>query len=170
MHMRAAEAGVVGTSAIVGGNPPHAVGYALADKMLGRDNVSVTFFGDGAAQNGRLLRGDEHRRRTGRAGDLLHREQSLRRLDADRRDHPRDAPDLARRDARHSGDRGRWHGCRGRSPRHGRGPQHHRGEREGRSSSRPCSTAISTSPAAGSAATSATAARRKRITGARAIP
>ncbi len=52
MHMRYAGAGVVGTSAIVGGNPPHAVGYALADKMLGRDQVSVTFFGDGAAQNG----------------------------------------------------------------------------------------------------------------------
>lgn len=52
MHMRSAEAGVVGTSAIVGGNPPQAVGYALADKMLGRDTVSVTFFGDGAAQNG----------------------------------------------------------------------------------------------------------------------
>lgn len=52
MHMRNADAGVVGTSAIVGGNPPHAVGYALADKILGRDNVSVAFFGDGAAQNG----------------------------------------------------------------------------------------------------------------------
>ncbi|MCO5731498.1 thiamine pyrophosphate-dependent enzyme [Rhizobium sp. SSA_523] len=52
MHMRFAEAGVVGTSAIVGGNPPHAVGYALADKMLGRSAISVAFFGDGAAQNG----------------------------------------------------------------------------------------------------------------------
>lgn len=52
MHMRHADAGVVGTSAIVGGNPPHAAGYALADKILGRDQVSVTFFGDGAAQNG----------------------------------------------------------------------------------------------------------------------
>lgn len=52
MHVRAAEAGVVGSSAIVGGNPAHAVGYALADRMLGRDHVSVTFFGDGAAQSG----------------------------------------------------------------------------------------------------------------------
>jgi 2-oxoisovalerate dehydrogenase E1 component len=52
MHMRNAAAGIMGTSAIVGGNPPHAVGYALADKMLGRDQVSVAFFGDGAAQNG----------------------------------------------------------------------------------------------------------------------
>jgi 2-oxoisovalerate dehydrogenase E1 component len=52
MHMRHAEAGIMGSSAIVGGNPPHAVGYALADKMLGRKKVSVTFFGDGAAQAG----------------------------------------------------------------------------------------------------------------------
>ncbi|RFC68918.1 MULTISPECIES: alpha-ketoacid dehydrogenase subunit alpha/beta [Mesorhizobium] len=52
MHMRANEAGVVGSSAIVGGNPPHAVGYALADKLLGRDAISVTFFGDGATQAG----------------------------------------------------------------------------------------------------------------------
>lgn len=52
MHMRYAEAGVMGTSAIVGGNPPHAAGYALADKVLGRDRVSVAFFGDGATQNG----------------------------------------------------------------------------------------------------------------------
>lgn len=52
MHMRFAEAGVMGTSAIVGGNPPQATGYALADKVLGRDRVSVAFFGDGATQNG----------------------------------------------------------------------------------------------------------------------
>ncbi|WP_339757115.1 thiamine pyrophosphate-dependent enzyme [uncultured Hoeflea sp.] len=52
MHMRHAKAGIVGTSAIIGGNPPHAVGYALADRMLGRDAISVTFFGDGAALAG----------------------------------------------------------------------------------------------------------------------
>ena len=52
MHVRADAAGVVGSSAIVGGNPPHAVGYALADKLLGRDQVSVAFFGDGATQAG----------------------------------------------------------------------------------------------------------------------
>jgi 2-oxoisovalerate dehydrogenase E1 component len=52
MHMRHAPAGIVGTSAIIGGNPPHAVGYALADRMLGRDAISVTFFGDGATLAG----------------------------------------------------------------------------------------------------------------------
>lgn len=52
MHMRRDEAGVLGTNAIVGGNPPQATGYALADKMLATGNITVTFFGDGAMQNG----------------------------------------------------------------------------------------------------------------------
>ncbi|WP_442579989.1 dehydrogenase E1 component subunit alpha/beta [Mesorhizobium sp. ASY16-5R] len=52
MHMRDAESGVSGTSAIVGGNIPHAAGYALADKVLGRDGISVSFFGDGASLQG----------------------------------------------------------------------------------------------------------------------
>jgi 2-oxoisovalerate dehydrogenase E1 component len=52
MHMRDAASGVAGTSAIVGGNIPHAVGYALADRVLGRDGISVTFFGDGASLQG----------------------------------------------------------------------------------------------------------------------
>lgn len=52
MHMRHSASGIVGTSAIIGGNPPHAVGYALADQILGRDAISVTFFGDGATLAG----------------------------------------------------------------------------------------------------------------------
>ncbi len=52
MHLRYPEAGILGSNAIVGGNPPHAVGYAFADKMQGNDNISVAFFGDGAMQNG----------------------------------------------------------------------------------------------------------------------
>lgn len=52
MHLRCPEAGILGSNAIVGGNPPHAVGYALADKLRGRDDISVAFFGDGAMQNG----------------------------------------------------------------------------------------------------------------------
>ncbi|WP_419899038.1 alpha-ketoacid dehydrogenase subunit alpha/beta [Roseomonas sp. USHLN139] len=55
MHMRWAEAGIVGTSAIIGGNLPHAVGYALADKVLGRDQVSVAFFGDGTLMAGQSM-------------------------------------------------------------------------------------------------------------------
>lgn len=52
MHLRYPEAGILGSNAIVGGNPPHAVGYAFADKMRGEDHVSAAFFGDGAMQNG----------------------------------------------------------------------------------------------------------------------
>lgn len=52
MHLKWDDCGVLGSNAIVGGNPPHAVGYALADKLLKRDSVSVSFFGDGAMQNG----------------------------------------------------------------------------------------------------------------------
>lgn len=52
MHLRYAEAGILGSNAIVGGNPSHAVGYAFADKMRGQDDISVTFFGDGAMQSG----------------------------------------------------------------------------------------------------------------------
>ncbi len=52
MHLRLPEAGVLGSNAIVGGNIPHAAGYALANKFLGRDAVSVAFFGDGAMMMG----------------------------------------------------------------------------------------------------------------------
>ena len=52
MHMRHGEGGIPGTSAIIGGNLPHAAGYALADKILGRDHVSVAFFGDGTLMAG----------------------------------------------------------------------------------------------------------------------
>tara|TARA_Y100001970_G_scaffold294368_1_gene451853 strand:+ start:39979 stop:42183 length:2205 start_codon:yes stop_codon:yes gene_type:complete len=52
MHMRWDEAGVLGTNAIVGGNPPQAVGYALAEKLRNSNQLTVTFFGDGSMQNG----------------------------------------------------------------------------------------------------------------------
>ena len=52
MHLRCVDAGVMGASAIVAGQVPHAAGYALADKMRGADRISVTFFGDGGMQNG----------------------------------------------------------------------------------------------------------------------
>ncbi|TPG59865.1 MFS transporter [Roseomonas nepalensis] len=55
MHMRHAASGIVGSSAIIGGNVPHAAGYALADKVLGRDHLSVAFFGDGTLMAGQTL-------------------------------------------------------------------------------------------------------------------
>jgi 2-oxoisovalerate dehydrogenase E1 component len=52
MHLKWDECGVFGSNAIVGGNPPHAVGYAMAEKLRATDNIAVTFFGDGAMQMG----------------------------------------------------------------------------------------------------------------------
>ena len=52
MHLKWNECGVLGSNAIVGGNPPHAVGYAFAEKLRRTNNIAVTFFGDGALQSG----------------------------------------------------------------------------------------------------------------------
>ena len=52
MHLKWDACGALGSNAIVGSNPPHAVGYAMAEKMLGTNNIAVSFFGDGALQNG----------------------------------------------------------------------------------------------------------------------
>ncbi len=52
MHLVDVENGILGTSAIVGGGIPHAVGAALASRLKGEDRVSVVFFGDGAVDQG----------------------------------------------------------------------------------------------------------------------
>jgi 2-oxoisovalerate dehydrogenase E1 component len=52
MHMKFDAAGIPGTSAIIGGNLPHAAGYGLAAKLLGTGNIAVSFFGDGTLMAG----------------------------------------------------------------------------------------------------------------------
>lgn len=52
MHLQDTEQGFMGSSAIVGATVPLAVGSAWADKLLGRDNVTVVFFGDGCMEEG----------------------------------------------------------------------------------------------------------------------
>jgi TPP-dependent pyruvate/acetoin dehydrogenase alpha subunit len=52
MHMIDIEHGIMGTSAIVGTTIPISVGYAYGLKYRGRDSVVVSFFGDGAADEG----------------------------------------------------------------------------------------------------------------------
>jgi TPP-dependent pyruvate/acetoin dehydrogenase alpha subunit len=52
MHLSDRSVGMMGTSAIVATSIPHAVGYALAEKMAGRDTVVPVFFGDGATEEG----------------------------------------------------------------------------------------------------------------------
>src|SRR5690606_21714437 len=55
MHLRWAEAGVLGTNAIVGGGVPMAAGAAWAHRRAGTGDVTVTYFGDGAVNIGSVL-------------------------------------------------------------------------------------------------------------------
>jgi TPP-dependent pyruvate/acetoin dehydrogenase alpha subunit len=52
MHLGDKSVGMMGTSAIVATTIPQAVGYALAERMRGRDTVVPVFFGDGATEEG----------------------------------------------------------------------------------------------------------------------
>lgn len=52
MHLIDAEAGVMGSSAIVGGTIAHAAGAALALCLKNKDSVCVASFGDGATEEG----------------------------------------------------------------------------------------------------------------------
>ena len=52
MHIADLKKGNLGANAIVGGGIPIAVGGALAAKLKGTDQVSVSFFGDGASNQG----------------------------------------------------------------------------------------------------------------------
>lgn len=52
MHIADLKKGNLGANAIVGGGIPIAVGGALAQSYLGKDNVTVAFFGDGASNHG----------------------------------------------------------------------------------------------------------------------
>jgi len=52
MHLIDIEHGIMGTSAIVGTTIPQAVGYAYALKLQGNNSIVVSFFGDGAVDEG----------------------------------------------------------------------------------------------------------------------
>lgn len=52
MHIADVEKGMLGANGIVGGGPPLACGAALTAKTLGRDDVCICFFGDGASEQG----------------------------------------------------------------------------------------------------------------------
>lgn len=51
-HLYAPECGFMGSTSIVGGTIPLAVGTALASKIKGLNQLSSTFFGDGAMEEG----------------------------------------------------------------------------------------------------------------------
>src|SRR5580704_16697550 len=54
MHLADRSVGIIGESAIVGGGIPLAVGAGLSIQVRGTDQVSLCFFGDGAANQGTL--------------------------------------------------------------------------------------------------------------------
>ncbi|MDP1720563.1 MAG: thiamine pyrophosphate-dependent enzyme [Candidatus Nanopelagicaceae bacterium] len=55
MHLQNFEAGALGTNAIVGGGVPLAAGNAWSQKRAGTDNITVSYFGDGAVNIGSVL-------------------------------------------------------------------------------------------------------------------
>ena len=52
MHLYSADKRLYGGNAIVGGGLPLAIGLGLADRMRGRDSITVCFFGEGAVAEG----------------------------------------------------------------------------------------------------------------------
>ena len=52
LHMAVPEVNALMTTTIVGGGPPLAVGAAFAQQYRGMSNITVVFFGDGAAAEG----------------------------------------------------------------------------------------------------------------------
>ncbi len=54
MHIADVSKGMLGANGIVGGGGPLACGAGLTAKVLGTDQVSVCFFGDGAAEQGTM--------------------------------------------------------------------------------------------------------------------
>jgi len=52
MHMADRESGILGTNAIVGGGIPIACGSAFTERLLKGDGISLTYFGEGASNQG----------------------------------------------------------------------------------------------------------------------
>ena len=138
MHLQWFEAGALGTNAIVGGGVPMAAGNAWAQKHSGTDDLTVTYFGDGAANIGSVL---ESLNLTS-AWDLplcFFIENNLYAVSttvAEATGEPRLSGARAR--LRHPGLAGQRHGPARRAPGHGagaaevaggRGPGRHRGAR-----------------------------------------
>ncbi len=123
LHIMDASINIIGANGIVGAGIPIAVGAALSDRLQGNDNVTVSFFGDGATSEGYFSRGRQPRFGLGPPGRLHLREQPLRRVHrCERRRRGRDLQ--AGRGLRHPG-RARRRPGRGRRRRggpDGRGP------------------------------------------------
>lgn len=54
MHIADVDKGMLGANGIVGGGGPLACGAGLSAKVLGKDDVTICFFGDGASEQGTM--------------------------------------------------------------------------------------------------------------------
>ena len=113
MHMFSREKNFYGGHGIVGAQVPIGTGLAFAHKYNGNKNVSLTYFGDGSANQGQVYESHEHGRALEAAGRLHHREQPLRHghLGRARLGHHRALS--PRRGLRHPRRAGRRHGRAG---------------------------------------------------------